>query len=126
MPSIRLRDDPLDFDLAFLDCDGVIFDINAAKTQAFVDALASYPPTAVGSLADYHRAHGGISRYVKFRHFFTELCPVDDVEASVQAALDRTAVRQRIPTTEEVVKLGQALGIQGIIGSPGARLFSHL
>lgn len=91
MPRIRLRDGPLDVDLVFVDCDGVIFDINPAKTQAFVDALQPYPAEPVTALADYHRAHGGVSRYVKFRHFFTELHPVDDVDRAVATALNRYA-----------------------------------
>jgi hypothetical protein len=78
---------------------------------AFVEKVAVLP---LDNLSDDRQAGVRATRLL-----ITELLStgaVDVVEpGEVQAALDRTAVRQRIPTTEEVVKLGQALGIQGII-----------
>ena len=75
--------------LYFLDCDGVIFDANAAKAAAFRGALAPYPAELVERMVAYHQAHGGISRYAKLRKFFTEWCPVPDLDAAMQAALTR-------------------------------------
>jgi phosphoglycolate phosphatase-like HAD superfamily hydrolase len=91
MLRLRLGPDapPRDFDLVFLDCDGVIFDMNAAKAAAFRAALAGYPKDAVDAMIRIHRATGGVSRYVKLRRFFTELCPVDDVEGALREALSR-------------------------------------
>ena len=59
--------------LVILDCDGVIFDSNHFKSDAFAKALADYPEDAVQELVEYHKAHGGISRFVKFRRFFQTL-----------------------------------------------------
>ena len=75
----------------FLDCDGVIFDVNAAKTAAFRRALTDYPEPLVEALVDYHVRHGGISRYEKFRWFFQELHPSSNVEAEVARASERFA-----------------------------------
>lgn len=51
------------------DCDGVILDSNRLKTDAFRTAALPYGETAAQALVDYHIANGGISRFVKFRHF---------------------------------------------------------
>lgn len=74
--------------LVFLDCDGVIYDTNRLKCDAFRHALAGYPEEAVDALVAYHKATGGVSRFVKLRRFFTEMCPVDDVEAALPPALE--------------------------------------
>jgi len=74
--------------LVFLDCDGVIYDTNRLKCDAFRHALAGYPEDAVDALVDYHKKTGGVSRFVKLRRFFTEMCPVDDVEAAIAPALE--------------------------------------
>lgn len=78
---------------------------------SFVEKVAVVP---LDNLSDDRQAGVRATRLL-----ITELLSTGAVNVvepgEVQAALDRTAVRQRIPTTEEVVKLGQALGIQGII-----------
>jgi phosphoglycolate phosphatase-like HAD superfamily hydrolase len=71
-------------DAIIFDCDGVLFDSNNLKTQAFREILVHYPETVVDEFIIYHKTHGGISRYVKLRHFFTEILeiPVDEVQLS--------------------------------------------
>jgi HAD superfamily hydrolase (TIGR01549 family) len=54
------------------DCDGVLFDSNALKIEAFREVLAGYPQEIVEQFIVYHQTHGGISRYVKLRLFFTD------------------------------------------------------
>ncbi|NEP50560.1 MAG: HAD family hydrolase [Moorea sp. SIO3C2] len=54
------------------DCDGVLFDSNALKTEAFRETLANYPQAIVDEFIAYHQKYGGISRYVKLRAFFTD------------------------------------------------------
>ena len=76
-------------DLFFFDCDGIIFDVNPAKSAAFDYAVADYPAEARRALVAYHRQSGGISRYAKLRKFFSEMCPVDDVDDAVERALER-------------------------------------
>lgn len=74
--------------LVFLDCDGVIYDTNRLKCDAYRHALVGYPDAPVDALVAWHQATGGVSRYVKLRRFFTEMHPVDDVETALAAALD--------------------------------------
>jgi phosphoglycolate phosphatase-like HAD superfamily hydrolase len=77
--------------LVLMDCDGIIFDTNASKCAAFRHALAGYPEEAVGRLVAFHMATGGVSRYVKIRHFFEHLHPIPDPEPAIAAALARFA-----------------------------------
>jgi phosphoglycolate phosphatase-like HAD superfamily hydrolase len=91
MATIRLGDATRAISLTFLDCDGVIFDVNRRKEEAFEAAVEGYPKEAVLALSEYHRANGGMSRYAKFRHFFATICPVDDPEPAIAMALQRFA-----------------------------------
>jgi phosphoglycolate phosphatase-like HAD superfamily hydrolase len=60
-------------DFVFFDCDGVILDSNAIKTQAFRFALEGHPEKKVDELVQFHLDHGGVSRFDKFRYFFEEI-----------------------------------------------------
>ncbi|MNK73148.1 Phosphoglycolate phosphatase [compost metagenome] len=55
------------------DCDGVLFDTNAAKSSAFAATLSAYPAESVEHFIRYHQEHGGVSRYKKFAHFFDQI-----------------------------------------------------
>ena len=57
------------------DCDGVVLDSNRIKTEAFRQAALPWGEAAADALADYHVARGGVSRYVKFRHFLDRIVP---------------------------------------------------
>jgi phosphoglycolate phosphatase-like HAD superfamily hydrolase len=57
------------------DCDGVILDSNQIKAEAFRTAAKSYGDAAAQAMVDYHIAHGGISRYVKFAYFLDHIVP---------------------------------------------------
>lgn len=52
------------------DCDGVLLDSNAVKTQAFHDVARAYGLEAADRLMDFHVENGGVSRFVKFEHLF--------------------------------------------------------
>jgi len=52
-----------------LDCDGVIFDSNAIKTQAFWNVTIKFGKSAAEAFAKYHKDYGGISRYEKMSYF---------------------------------------------------------
>ena len=54
------------------DCDGVVFDSNELKIEAFRKTLSAYPSDIVEAFISYHKQNAGISRYVKFRIFITE------------------------------------------------------
>ncbi len=77
--------------LVFMDCDGVIFDTNKLKCDAFRHALEGYPMDDVEALVFYHRQTGGVSRYLKFERFFREMHQVPNPETSMRHALDRFA-----------------------------------
>lgn len=88
-PRLTLDGQVHQFDLALLDCDGVIFDMNRAKTEGFRHALASYPPPDVERLVEHHRALGGVSRYEKLDHFFREIHPVAEIGPAKAEVLRR-------------------------------------
>ena len=48
------------------DCDGVILNSNRVKSQLFYETALPFGEAVAESFYDYHIAHGGISRYVKF------------------------------------------------------------
>lgn len=51
------------------DCDGVVLDSNSIKTEAFRQAALPYGEAFAQALVDHHIAHGGVSRYLKFKYF---------------------------------------------------------
>jgi phosphoglycolate phosphatase-like HAD superfamily hydrolase len=82
----------MDFKTAYsiiFDCDGVILDSNAMKTQAFGDTLLQMgiQPHLRDSFIAYHTANGGVSRYAKFKHFFTNMFPSPEPDAQAETAL---------------------------------------
>lgn len=74
---------------AVFDCDGVILDSNEVKSDGFRMALDGYPADKVEALLDFHRQHGGVSRYVKFEYFFRDLLGRDDIDGLVEESVKR-------------------------------------
>ena len=58
------------FKVILWDFDGVLMNSNAVRDIGFEKVLADYPAEQVTALMKYHKANGGLSRYVKFRYFF--------------------------------------------------------
>lgn len=54
------------------DVDGVIIESAEIKTKAFAMLFADYPEKLPEIIA-YHQKNAGISRYIKFRHFYEEI-----------------------------------------------------
>jgi phosphoglycolate phosphatase-like HAD superfamily hydrolase len=52
------------------DFDGVIMNSMPVRDKGFEVILKQYPSEQVEELMLFHRLNGGLSRYVKFRHFF--------------------------------------------------------
>lgn len=48
-------------------------DSMSVRDKGFEIVLASYPKEEVSQLMQFHRENGGLSRYVKFRHFFENI-----------------------------------------------------
>jgi len=79
------------YDYAVFDCDGVILDSNRLKTEAFARALEGDSEKYVDKMIAYHKANGGVSRYKKFRYYFQEINPHEDVEKNTKEAITRFA-----------------------------------
>lgn len=88
------------YQVAIFDCDGVILDSNAIKSNAFHAAVCDESPALADQFVAYHKANGGISRYVKFAWFYRELanCSAEEQAVKVNAALTRYAgiVREQL------------------------------
>lgn len=62
-----------DIKTIFWDFDGVIMNSNAVRDRGFEEVLKAYPQDQVDALMAFHQDNGGLSRYVKFRHFFEHI-----------------------------------------------------
>lgn len=62
------------------DCDGVLLNSNQVKTEAFYRVAEPYGTDKAQALVEYHVTHGGISRYVKFQRFLTQVVGRDQVD----------------------------------------------
>lgn len=78
----------MSYDVICFDCDGVLLDSVGIKTDAFASLFREHGPEAEAFMVDYHLAHGGVSRYEKFRHFYRQWLKRDITEAEM-AELDR-------------------------------------
>jgi phosphoglycolate phosphatase-like HAD superfamily hydrolase len=72
----------------FFDCDGVIFDSNGFKIDAMRHALRDYSAAEQDAMLRFWRDNGGVSRWVKFRHFFEHIVRVSDADAAVERACE--------------------------------------
>lgn len=107
------------YDYLIFDCDGVILDSNLLKSRAFSDALTDEPPELVKSFVDYHKQHGGISRYEKFNYYFTDIQNCTDSEKKISKALTRFASIVKkglmecnyVPGIHEFIKQQSTLGV---------------
>ncbi|EPR31581.1 Haloacid dehalogenase domain-containing protein hydrolase [Alkalidesulfovibrio alkalitolerans DSM 16529] len=72
-----------------LDCDGVILETVELKTEAFAKSARHLGPEAVRTLIDFHRAHGGVSRYEKYRHLWREVFGREISDAEMADMVDR-------------------------------------
>jgi len=95
------------------DCDGVILDSNRIKTDAFYETTLPYGKDAADVFVEYHRQHGGISRYRKFEYFFSDILRRDPSEGETDNLLAEYArlVRDGLlscPVTEGLTELRAA------------------
>jgi phosphoglycolate phosphatase-like HAD superfamily hydrolase len=68
---------PRAFRLCVLDCDGIIFNSNRLKTDAYRATLREIgvAPVHVEAFVDLHLSDVSVSRFVKFQKFFAEVLP---------------------------------------------------
>lgn len=57
------------YDAIIFDFDGVLVESVDVKTRAFMELYRPYGEAIIQEVAAYHLAHGGVSRYEKFRYF---------------------------------------------------------
>ncbi len=55
------------------DFDGVILDSMSVRDWGFEEIFKDFSDDLVQQLIEYHRANGGLSRYVKIRYFYEEI-----------------------------------------------------
>ncbi|MFO0751279.1 MAG: HAD family hydrolase [Myxococcota bacterium] len=72
-----------------MDCDGVIFDTNKMKCDAYRYALADAPSAVVDDLVRYHQKTGGVSRYLKIDRFYRHMHRVPMPDEAIAMALQR-------------------------------------
>jgi phosphoglycolate phosphatase-like HAD superfamily hydrolase len=72
----------------FWDFDGVIMDSMAVRDQGFEEVLKEYPKDQINQLLAYHKANGGLSRYVKFRYFYEQIRNEEVSNEKVQELAD--------------------------------------
>lgn len=101
------------YDFAIFDCDGVILDSNALKSRAFGEALQGEDQELIDRFIRYHMENGGISRYVKFDHFFRTIKGASDYQVDLEACLQRYAgiCRRGLLECEEIPGIRKLLGL---------------
>lgn len=94
-----------------LDCDGVILDSNAIKTEAFYELARPYGEDVAQAFVDHHRRHGGVSRFVKVKYLHEELLGDAD-EERIREGVEAYGriVRERLATCREAPGLRDFLG----------------
>ena len=72
----------MDYRVYIFDCDGVILDSNALKSEAMGETVSEFGPELTKQFVDYHRGNGGVSRYKKFDYFLEEIVGKPDQKKS--------------------------------------------
>ena len=83
------------FKVILWDFDGVLMNSNSVRDLGFEKVLATYPAEQVKVLMNYHKANGGLSRYVKFRYFFEQIRYEVVSEDQIQALAKKFSVIMR-------------------------------
>ncbi len=76
-----------DYKTYVFDCDGVLLDSNKIKSQGFYDVTLKYGKESAEKFLYYHKQHGGISRFEKFKYFFTDILEMEVNETEYQELL---------------------------------------
>lgn len=98
------------YSILLWDFDGVILDSMHIRDLGFEKVLSAYPEAQVSDLLIYHRANGGLSRYVKFRYFFEVIRNEKIEEEQVLEMAERFSVIMRELLTDPVNLIKDAVG----------------
>lgn len=101
-----MRNHPSEYPLILWDFDGVILDSMGVRDLGFEIVLKDYPTEQVNELMKYHRANGGLSRYVKFRYFFEIIRgeQITDERVNDLARLFSEVMLRELPKKEHIIK----------------------
>lgn len=72
------------YETHIFDCDGVLLQTNANKSQAFYHAALPYGERAARLMVEYHQRAGSITREERWHHFFREIIGLADCDYSQQ------------------------------------------
>jgi len=113
----------------FWDFDGVVLDSVQVKTRAFAAMYRPYGEETERAVVEYHLAHGGVSRFEKFRYYQERLlqAPVTDEELRAlgerfaELALAEVLAAPFIPGARETLDRLAAAGVPCYVvsGTPG-------
>lgn len=86
------------------DFDGVLAESVNIKTEAFAKLFEHEEPDAVRKIVEYHIAHGGVSRFEKFRYSYREVLkrPLPDAEFNSLCERFERLVLDAVIAAEEV------------------------
>jgi phosphoglycolate phosphatase-like HAD superfamily hydrolase len=90
------------------DFDGVILDSLDVKTQAFYDMYLPYGEEIAQKAANHHLAHGGISRFEKFRIYHRDFLGIEITQQKLDELTDEFSQR----VFEKVVASPEVKGIR--------------
>lgn len=93
------------------DCDGVLLNSNPIKTEAFRQVASVYGTEAVDALVDYHRRHGGVSRFRKIAYLFETILDRSAEPGEAERVLDDFAAICR----REVLVCAEAPGLRDLL-----------
>lgn len=101
------------------DFDGVVVESGDIKTQAFADLYRPLGEAVVAAVVQYHRLHGGMSRYQKFRYFQQHLLGKPPLTPGEEQKLDR---QFSVQVVEAVIASQAVPGADEFIRQQAARI----
>lgn len=90
----------------FFDFDGVIAESVSAKTDAFEEMYLPYGKDIAAKVVEYHKLHGGVSRYEKFKYFHKEFLN----KVINQDKVDELAIQFSNIVLDKVINSDEVLG----------------
>ena len=89
----------------FFDFDGVIAESVSAKTDAFEEMYLPYGKDIADKVVEYHKLHGGVSRYEKFKYFHKEFLneTIDQKKVDELAIIFSNLVVDKVINSDEVL-----------------------
>ena len=90
----------------FFDFDGVIAESVSAKTNAFEEMYLPYGNDIASKVVEYHKLHGGVSRYEKFKYFHKEFLN----EVINKEKVDELAIQFSNIVLDKVINSEEVLG----------------